>query len=163
MNLTSFSSVRESICTRGKRIDDSVLWQKPLHPQKNPKRQSDNTKKATNDFYITTIADRLKMVSWCNNSHPTGVIKQVYEWSTLNLYHLSIKIQCSLFIFQPQVMSHCQRLVKPMQMETSFQRQSQPRRQNSNLSNTGVSAHSSVQSNSCQKGSEKVPKLWTWS
>ena len=31
------------------------------------------------NFDYTTIADRLRTVSWSNNSHPTGVVKPVYE------------------------------------------------------------------------------------
>ena len=38
-------------------------------------------KKATKNFYYTTIADRLRTVSWSNNSHPTGVVKPFYERS----------------------------------------------------------------------------------
>ena len=44
------------------------------------KKQRDNTKSATKTFY-TAIADRLKTVSWSNNSHPTGVVKPLYEHS----------------------------------------------------------------------------------
>ena len=32
-------------------------------------------KNATRIFDYTTIADRLRVVSWGNNSHPTGVVK----------------------------------------------------------------------------------------
>ena len=34
------------ISKRKRKRSDSVLWQKPLHPQKNPKKQRDNTKTA---------------------------------------------------------------------------------------------------------------------
>ena len=42
-------------------------------------------KNATKNFDYTTIADRLRTVSWSNNSHPTGVVKPVYERSTFPL------------------------------------------------------------------------------
>ena len=42
-------------------------------------------KNATKNFDYTKIADRLRTVSWSNNSHPTGVIKPVYERSTFPL------------------------------------------------------------------------------
>ena len=69
---------------KGKR-SDSVLWQKPLHQQKKSKKQRDNIKNATKSFDYTTIADRLRTVSWSNSSHPTGVVKPVYERSTFPL------------------------------------------------------------------------------
>ena len=39
-------------------------------------------KNATKNFDYTTIADRLTTVSLSNNSHPTGVVKPVYEHSS---------------------------------------------------------------------------------
>ena len=35
-------------------------------------------KNATKNFDYTAIADRLRTVSWGNDSHPTGVVKPVY-------------------------------------------------------------------------------------
>ena len=35
-------------------------------------------KNATKNFDYTTILDRLRTVSWSNNSYPTGVVKPVY-------------------------------------------------------------------------------------
>ena len=49
------------------------------------KKQRDNIKNAIKNFDYTKIADRLKTVSWRNSSHPTGVVKPVYEHSTLPL------------------------------------------------------------------------------
>ena len=49
------------------------------------KKQRDNIKNANKNFDYTTIADRLRMVSWSNSSYPTGVIKPVYERSTFPL------------------------------------------------------------------------------
>ena len=40
---------------------------------------------ATKNFDYTTITDRLKTVSWSNSSHPAGLVKSVYERSTLPL------------------------------------------------------------------------------
>ena len=54
---------------RKRKSSDSVLWQKPLHPQKKSKKQRDK-KKTTKNFDYTTIADRLRTVSWSSNSHP---------------------------------------------------------------------------------------------
>ena len=42
-------------------------------------------KNATKNFDYTTIADRLRTVSWSNSSHPTGVVRPVYERSTFPL------------------------------------------------------------------------------
>ena len=42
-------------------------------------------KNATKNFDYTTIADRLRTVSWSNRSHPTGVVKPVYERSIFQL------------------------------------------------------------------------------
>ena len=50
-------------------------------PKDKPKKQRDNTKSHQN-FDYTTIADRLRTVSWSNNSHPTGVIKPVFYAKT---------------------------------------------------------------------------------
>ena len=49
------------------------------------KKQRDNIKNATKYFDSTTIADRLRTVSWSNSSNPTGVVKPVYERSTFPL------------------------------------------------------------------------------
>ena len=42
-------------------------------------------KNATKNFDKTTIADRLRTVSWNNNNHSTGMVKPVYERSTFSL------------------------------------------------------------------------------
>ena len=39
----------------------------------------------TKNFDYTTIADRLRTVSWGNDSHPTGVVKPVYGIPTFPL------------------------------------------------------------------------------
>ena len=50
-----------------------------------PYDKRDNIKNATKNFDYTTIADRLRTVSWSNRSYPTGVVKPVYERSTFPL------------------------------------------------------------------------------
>ena len=42
-------------------------------------------KNATKNFDYTTIADRLRTVSWSNSSHSTVVVKPVYERLTCPL------------------------------------------------------------------------------
>ena len=42
-------------------------------------------KNDTKNFDYTTIADRLRTVSWDNDRHPTGVVKPVYGIPTLPL------------------------------------------------------------------------------
>ena len=46
-------------------------------PTEKSKKQRDNIKNATKNFDYTTIADRLRTVSWSNSGHPTGVVKPV--------------------------------------------------------------------------------------
>ena len=60
---------------------DTVLWQKPLHPQQKSKEATWQHKNATKNFDNTTIADRLRTVSWRNSRHPTEFVKPVYERS----------------------------------------------------------------------------------
>ena len=54
-------------------------------PKEKFTKHRDNIKNATKHFDYTTIADRLRMVSWSNRSHPTGVVNLVYERSTFPL------------------------------------------------------------------------------
>ena len=54
-------------------------------PTEKSKKQRDNTKNATKNLDYTTIADRLRTVSWSNNCHHTGVVKPVYELLTFPL------------------------------------------------------------------------------
>ena len=65
------------------------IWLSPmteaLTPTEKSKKQRDNTKNATKTFDYLTIADRLRKVSWGNDSHPAGVVKPVYEISTFPL------------------------------------------------------------------------------
>ena len=61
------------------------------------KQQRDNTKNATKHFDYTTIADRLRTVSWSNNNHPTGVVKPVYERSTFPVTAIAVKAKGHAF------------------------------------------------------------------
>ena len=65
------------------------IWLSPmteaLTPTEKSKKQCDNTKNATKNFDYTTIADRLRTVSWGNDSHPAGVVKPVYGIPTFPL------------------------------------------------------------------------------
>ena len=65
------------------------IWLSPmteaLTPTEKSKKQRDNTKNATKNFDCTTIADRLRTVSWGNDSHPAGVVKPVYGIPTFPL------------------------------------------------------------------------------
>ena len=47
-------------------------------------------KNATKNFDYTTIADRLRTVSWSNSSQPTGVVNPVYERSTFPLTAIAV-------------------------------------------------------------------------
>ena len=47
-------------------------------PTEISKGQRDNINNATKKFDYTAVADRLKMVSWSNYDHPTGVVNLVY-------------------------------------------------------------------------------------
>ena len=62
------------------------IWLSPMTKAPTPtemsKGQNDNTNNATKKFDYTAIADRLRMVSWSNYSHPAGVVKPVYGLPT---------------------------------------------------------------------------------
>ena len=53
-------------------------------PTENSKTKGQH-KNATKNFDYKTIADRLRTVSWSNNSHPTGVVKPVNGYPTFPL------------------------------------------------------------------------------
>ena len=59
-------------------------YDKSLYTHKKSKKQRDNTKTLSNTS-ITMITDRLRTISWSNNSHPTGVVEPVNERSTFPL------------------------------------------------------------------------------
>ena len=65
----------------------SVLWQK-CQKSCNHRRFKKATwqhKDATKNFDYTMIADRIRTVSWGNDSHPTGEVKLAYGIPTLPL------------------------------------------------------------------------------
>ena len=53
----------------------------PIPTEKSNKHR-DNIKTPPKNFNYKTITDRLKTVRWSNSSHPTGVVKPVYERPT---------------------------------------------------------------------------------
>ena len=64
------------------------IWRSPMTkppiPTENSKTKGQHTN-ATKNFDYTTIADRLRTVSWSKSSHPTGVVKPVYGYPTFTL------------------------------------------------------------------------------
>ena len=68
-------------------------YDKSPYTHRKIQKQSDNTKTPPK----TTIADRLRTVSWSDDSHPTGVIKLVYETPTPS-NHKSCVIKRTNFI-----------------------------------------------------------------
>ena len=64
------------------------IWLSPITkgptPTGNSKKQHDNKNNSKNLNY-TTIANRFRTVSWSNDSHLTGVVKQVYIIPTFPL------------------------------------------------------------------------------
>ena len=65
--------------------DLTQSYDKHIFNQRKIQNQRDNTKTATKIFEYTTIADRLRTVSWSDISDPTGVVKSVYERSIFPL------------------------------------------------------------------------------
>ena len=49
------------------------------------KNQLTTQQNATRYFDYTTIVDRLRTISWSNNSHPSGVVKPFYRYPTFPL------------------------------------------------------------------------------
>ena len=62
------------------------MYDKSLTPTEQSKKQGDNTKTPPKNVDYTTIADRLRTVSWGNDSHQTGVVKPVYGIPTFPLH-----------------------------------------------------------------------------
>ena len=75
---------------RKRKRSDSVLWQSPYTHRKIQKATWQH-KNATKNFYYTTIADRLRTVSWGNDSHPTPVVKPDYGIPTFPLTANAVK------------------------------------------------------------------------
>ena len=62
-------------------------------------------KNATKNLDYTTIADRLRTVSWSNSSHPTGVVKALFAVYLLNTLNHIIYIFFSHFFFDKCVLN----------------------------------------------------------
>ena len=58
--------------------DLTQTYDKGLNTHRKPQRATRQHKNDTKNFEYTTIADRLRTVSWSNDSHPTGVVNPVY-------------------------------------------------------------------------------------
>ena len=54
-------------------------------PTEKSKEQRDNTKTPPNKSRLHNVADRLKKVSFGNDSHPAGMVKQVYGIQTFQI------------------------------------------------------------------------------
>ena len=65
------------VAKRKKEEISLIVMTKALAPQKSPK-STVTTQKRHQNFDYTTIADRPRIISWVDDSHPTGVVKQVY-------------------------------------------------------------------------------------
>ena len=57
----------------------------PRLTEKKIQKATSKHRNATKNFYYTTIADRFRMISWTNDSLPTGVGKPFYEIPTFPL------------------------------------------------------------------------------
>ena len=72
-------------CIERKGRDLTQPYDRSPYTDRKSKKQRDNIKNATKNFDYTTIADRLRTVSWGNDSHPAGVVKPVYGIPTFPL------------------------------------------------------------------------------
>ena len=72
--------------------DLTQSYDKSPHTDRKIQKASERDhKNATKNFDYTTIADRLRTVSWGNDSHSTGVIKPVYGIPTFQLTAKAVK------------------------------------------------------------------------
>ena len=63
---------------KNEQIWRSPMTKAPTRTEKS-KKERDNTKHATKNFEYTPISDRVMTVSWSKSSHPTEVVKRIYE------------------------------------------------------------------------------------
>ena len=70
---------------RENRRDLTQSYDRNPYTHRKVQKAKQQHKNPTKNFDYITIADRLRSVSWSNNSHPTGVVKLVYECSTFPL------------------------------------------------------------------------------
>ena len=61
---------------REKGSDLTQSCDKIPYTNRKDQKATDNIKRATENFDFTTIADRLRTVSWSNSSHPTVVLNR---------------------------------------------------------------------------------------
>ena len=73
------------MCSREKGRDLAQSYDKNPYIDRKIQKATWQHKNAKINFDYTTIADRLWMVSWGNESHPTGVVKPVYGIPTFPL------------------------------------------------------------------------------
>ena len=69
----SLSSVKSKDAMQREKGDLTQSYEKTPIPTENSKTKGQHTN-AIKNFDYTTIADRLRTVSWSNNSHPIGVV-----------------------------------------------------------------------------------------
>ena len=65
--------------------DQTQSYDKSPYTDRKIQKATWQHKNATKNFDITTIADRLRTVSWGNDSHPTGVVNPVNGIQTFPL------------------------------------------------------------------------------
>ena len=62
---------------REKERDLTQSYDKSPYTNRKTQKKRDNTQNANKNVDYTTITDRLRMVSWGNDSHPTVLVKLV--------------------------------------------------------------------------------------
>ena len=77
---------------------------KALTSTENSKKGKVTTQKRQQNFDYTTISDWLRMVSWNNDSHPTGKVKPVNGIQTFPLnqkdIHLKMLHTSTMFVYK---------------------------------------------------------------
>ena len=88
LSVGSFLNSRWILCLilKEKRRDLTLSYDKRPYTHRKIQKATWQHKNATKNFDYTMIADRLRTVSWSNNSYPTSVVKPVYERSTLKVF-----------------------------------------------------------------------------
>ena len=75
---------------REKGRDLTQSYDKSPYTSKMSKGRSDNTNNATKKFDYRAVADRLRIVSWSNYGHPTGVVNLVKLKYRRTYLHVSL-------------------------------------------------------------------------
>ena len=78
-----WSLVKQSEREKGRGLTQS--YDKSPYTHRKIQKATWQQKTATKNFDYTTIANRLRTVSWSSNStsHPTGVVKPVEDWNVM--------------------------------------------------------------------------------